>query len=415
MNATAEPLASTRISRNTVTLLISNMGGAPLSFVLPALIGRVLGTEGLGAYTAALAWVLPLSLVVEFGLSTLIQRDLAGNREATTEYLRTVVWQRVIVGGGVMLGLIALAPIMSSDPRVVVGLRISAPLVVILPLYSSFTAIYKAHGTMTPVPYLNIGMLVAQVALTAAALASGGEITAVFVVNVATSAGQLAAAWMIYAWKFRMPSATSAPKMMPLLRMAYPFALAALFAALQARLSIIMLEQMATTTEVGYFSAAARFVEAARLIPNAFFGALFPALAALAANRALMRQTFRRGMWGLGAFGVAAGVGFSVLALPLILLAYGEAFQPAAIVLQVLGWSLLFSIMRGARTLYLYALGQERRVNWVNGIVLVVQGALSLLLIPLMGAAGVALVYCIVEIAALAMLWRDDTKWLAHS
>jgi O-antigen/teichoic acid export membrane protein len=415
VTARAEPLVTSRLSRNTITLLISNLGGAPLSFILSALIGRALGTEGLGAYAVAMAWVLPLSLIVEFGLSTLMQRDLAADLSTVRVTLESVILSRLLIGGAVMLLLILAAPLVSTDSNVIVGLRISAPMVIILPLFSTFTAIYKAYGAMWPVPWLNIGMLLAQVILTVLALLSGAELIAVLILNVATSAVQLAAAYAIYRWRFyavitsNFNPARILQPLASLLRRAFPFALAALFAALQTRLSVILLEQLATTAQVGYFSAAARFVEAARMIPNAFFGALFPALSALAADRILMRHTFRRGMFGLGALGATTGIGFLILAQPFITLTYGTEFAPAIPVLQVLGWSLLFSNLRGARTLYLYALGQERRVNWINGIVILIQAALSLLLIPAANALGVALVHVLVEIVALALLWRNDS------
>jgi O-antigen/teichoic acid export membrane protein len=331
-------------------------------------------------------------------------------------------------------------------------------MVIILPLFSGFTAIYKVHGAMSPVAYLNIGMLMAQVILTALVLLLGGGVLAALTMNVLTSAGQLVAAWWIYRREFYVPSPPSprshvngergntppllslsplawerdsspevsrvrgnaaiqmsatgfkpAPTIMPLLRRAFPFALAAFFAALQNRLSVILLERMATTTEVGYFSAASRFVEAARLIPNAFFGALFPALAAIAVDRLLLARTFQRGMLYLGTFGIAAGIGFSALGLPLLTLTYGGEFAPAALPLQVLGWSLLFGLLRGGRTLYLYALGQESRVNRVNGVVIALQAALSLLLISGAGALGVALAHVLIEIVGLVLLWRNGS------
>ena len=43
------------LSRNTGTLLVSNAGSALLSFVLSVLIGRVLGKDGLGVYSASKA------------------------------------------------------------------------------------------------------------------------------------------------------------------------------------------------------------------------------------------------------------------------------------------------------------------------------------------------------------------------
>jgi O-antigen/teichoic acid export membrane protein len=339
-------------------------------------------------------------------------RDIGLDLRSAHAYLVTVTRSRLLMGGAMMLFLIAAAPLISSDARVVAGLQISAPLVIIGPFFSALSSIYKVQGQMWPIPYLNIGMLVVQVLLTFLALRAGGGVIAVLILNVVTSAVQLIAAWWIYRWRFYdalRARLKAAPALLPILRRAFPFALAAFFATLQTRLSLILLERLASTIEVGYFSAASRFIEAARLVPNAFFGALFPALAVLAADRLLLSRTFRRGMFGVGAFGIAAGLGFTLLALPLLRLTYGDQFVSASLVLQILGWSLLFSLLRGARTLYLYALGQEGRVNRVNGMVIVLQLGLSLLLIPQLGALGVAAIHVVIEIAALALLWRHET------
>ncbi|MBC8172002.1 MAG: oligosaccharide flippase family protein, partial [Anaerolineae bacterium] len=66
-----------RLASNTLTLLTGNAGSAMLSLLLSVLIGRALGKDGLGVYAAALAWVYPVALLADAGLSTLITRDLA--------------------------------------------------------------------------------------------------------------------------------------------------------------------------------------------------------------------------------------------------------------------------------------------------------------------------------------------------
>lgn len=421
-----------RLSRHTLLLLISNAGGAVLLFALSALIGRALGTDGLGVYAVALAWTYPLSLLVEFGLGTLMTRDLAQNPALTSPYLAMVALARLGIGGMVMLLLFLAAPLLSEDAQVVAGIQISAPMVVLVPFFSAFTAVYRAHGAMWPIPWLNIGMLMAQVGLTAWSLLNGGTVLDALVINVVTSAAQLGAAWWIYRKYFSEPQGHKKyeekidepqrrkgrkgnivwlrgelERLIPLLRRAMPFALAALFAALQIRLSVILLERLATTTEVGYFTAANRFTEAARMFPNALFGAMFPALAALAANPEQMAVTFRRAMRGLALFGVVAGIGLTVTAPLLIHLVYGADFAPAVPSLILLGWSLLFGVLRGGRTLYWYALERERYVNVVNAAVIVLQGALGLWLVPLYGALGAAVGFLVVEAAALVLLWRE--------
>lgn len=420
-----------RLSRDTLLLLISNLGSAGLLFALSAIIGRALGSQGLGTYAVALAWVYPLSLLVEFGLGTLLTRDIAQQPEQTRSYVTTVVFARLLMGGLAMLLLLLAAPMLSSDPLTVTAVQVSAPLVILLPLFSTFTAVFRARGMMAAIPALNIGMLVVQVALTMWVVLGGGSVIDVLLVNTIMSAGQAAAAWWVYRWYFvqhrdrngnvaathmqtaSLPSRLrtkildKTASLLSLLGRAFPFALAALFAALQMRLSLVLLERLASPAEAGYFSAASRFVEAARLFPNAFFGALFPALSMLAADRHRMTQTFSRATWALALFGVAAGAAFTLAASPLLELVFGAEFRPAVPTLIILGWSLVFGILRGVRTLYWYALGREQYVNFINGAVIVIQGALGIWLVPRYGALGAALSFVVVEAAALALLWRE--------
>ncbi len=419
-----------RLSTNTFTLLVSNGGSAVLSFALSVLIGRVLGQNGLGIYATALAWVFPLSLLADFGLSTLITRDVAQNLDSATDILRDTTSARIFLGGGLTLILALGAPFLSSDASVVRGIQISAPLVFISPFFGAFTAIFRAHRVMWPIAWLNVGMLVAQVVLTALVFLAGGDVTTALIVNVATSAGQLTAAWIIWKWKLFVGAHGCAPtetqrsrdaeKILPnsnfsvpsvslwfkfdFLRRAWPFALAGILAAVQLRVGVILLERLTNAGEVGAYAAASRFVEAGRMIPNAFFGALFPTLAVLAASPTEIAKTFARVTSGLIIFGILLGLIFLLTASPIINLTYGGEFASAIPVLQIAMWSLLPSMLRGARTLYWYAREQERFVNIITAAALALQIALSLLLIPQQGALGVAVVNLVVESAAFAAL-----------
>ncbi len=399
-----------RLGRNTLILLTSNAGSAVLSFLLSVLIGRAIGQDGLGVYTTALAWVFPLSLIAEFGLGTLITRDVAQQPENTADYLQTTTIVRLWLGGSLTIALIAFAPLLSQDSDVVRGIQVSAPLVLILPFFGAFTAVFRAKQTMWPIPPLNLGMLITQVILTILVFVNGGGILVVLAVNTFTSAGQLVAAWWV--WKQWFASVESQPKshkhhlhILSLLKRAWPFALAAVLAAMSARLGTILLERLTDTSSVGYYAAATRFVEAGRVIPNALFGALFPALAALSAQPEQMQKNFRQIMFGLVGFGGILGILFTLLAMPILNLTYGESFVPAATTLQLAMWSLLPGLLRGGQTLYWYARGKEQFVNWVTGGMLVAQILLSLWLIPAHGAEGAAVVSLITETIAFAILW----------
>ena len=397
--------AARRLSRSALTLLISSGGGALLLFALSAVIGRGTGQTGLGVYAAALAWVFPLALLAEFGLGTLITRDAAQDAHSGPLYLQATLRARLLLGGGLSGGLFAAAPLLSSEAAVVDGLRLSAPLVLFAPLFAALTAVFRARQVMWPVALLNLGMLGAQLPLTAIALAAGGDARAALAINTATSAGQLGAAWLIYRWRFALPVTAPLPPARALLRRARPFALAGVLAALQARLGLLLLEQIAGTGETGYYAAASRFIEAGRLAPMALFTALLPALAALMARPGEMARLFRRALIGVSVYAGALAVLFTALAEPALRLAFGEGFSPAAPALVIGAWGLLAALPRAALTLYWYARAGERFVNGVLAAMLAGQVALGLWLIPLHGAAGAALALALVEAGALAALW----------
>jgi O-antigen/teichoic acid export membrane protein len=396
-----------RLPRNTLTLIISNGGGALLSFILSVLIGRALGETGLGIYTTALAWVFPLWMIAEFGLETLITREVAANPADSAAYLRVAALARMLIGGGLMFLLILAAPLLATEPQLVQGLRISAPLIVIGPFVSVFSAIFRARQAMWPVALLNVGMLAVQVPLTALVFLNDGGVLAALVVNVATSSGQLIAAWGIYRARFMTRTRHIVSLQMgDVLRRAWPFALAAILSAIQLRMSVVLLEQLAGTAVTGQYAAASRFVEAGRMLPSALFGALFPALSMLNANPAAFQRLFRRAISGLAAYGVLFGVGGMLFAPLLIGLTYGERFTPAVDILRLLAWALLPGILRSSRILYCYAQGRERYVNLVTAVALIVQLILSVVLIQTFGASGAAITLIVTEVFMLVLLWR---------
>jgi O-antigen/teichoic acid export membrane protein len=395
-----------RLSQNTLVLLVSNGGSAILSFLLSVLIARAVGANGLGVYAAALAWIFPLSLITEFGLGTLITRDIAQSPENTETYIRIAVIVRLLIGGGLMLLTWLIAPLLTDDVAVIKGLRLSVPMIVLVPLYGIFTAVFRARQVMQPIAVLNLGMLIAQVLLTAIVFRAGYGVQAALIVNVLTSAGQVAVAWWIYRRDFaRNVGFNNNIAIIALLKQAFPFAVAAILGAMQLRLNFILLEQFTGANTVGQYAAASRFVEAGLLIPAALFGALFPALSALKNNRLRLNQLLRRIQFGLALYGLGFGITVTLLAATIIQWTYGTGFALSILILQILAWTLLPGILKSSLILYWYARGYENRVNVVTALVLLLQFALSFWLIRQYGVIGAAVTIVITESVALVLLW----------
>jgi O-antigen/teichoic acid export membrane protein len=400
-----------RLASNTLTLLIGNAGSTVLSLLLSILIGRVLGQPGLGIYAAALAWVYPVALLAEAGLSILITRDLAQSGSTQPEnaarevaYLLAAAKARLLLGSVGCGFLLISAALLTQSPLTAAGLRLSAPLVLITPFYSAFSAVFRARRQMRPVALLNTGMLVVQVGLTALVFLFGGDVITALVVNTLTSAGQLIAAYLVWRRGLSIPETAASLPLWPVLRRALPFAIGGILAAVQLRLNVILLEQLTNPAAVGGFAAASRFLEGGRLLSLAFFDALLPALSSLAAQPPLLNQTFRRAAMVSGGFGFAFGLVLTFLAAPLLRLTYGADFAANALTLTILGWSLLPLALKYTLTLYWYARGREGYANAVTLAIIVVQLALGLTWIPRYSAAGAALASVTAEIVGAILM-----------
>lgn len=252
---------------------------------------------------------------------------------------------------------------------------------------------------------LNVGMLLVQVALTALAFGAGFGVIGALRVNFITTLGQLIVAALIWYWRFAGQNTGPAVNVRDLLRRAFPFAIAAVIAAVQMRLSIILLERLVSPEQAGTYTAAARFIEAGRLVPQAVFDAMLPFLTMIAAQPQVFKRTFGMSLRGLAAYGAVFGLLVWLLAYALIGLFFGQQFDASAGVLRVLAWSMLPMSLKYLRGLYWYALRRENWVNTVSLLALIGQIAASVLVIPQYGAIGAAWVMLISETIAAAVMW----------
>lgn len=387
-------------------LMGSNVIGALLGFVISVLIGRASGQSGLGVYAAAVAWVFPLALVVDAGIGTLIGRDLAYPQAPSSwAYVRAATAARFLLGLPIVAVLYLFSPLLTGSALTAEGLAISAPLVILIPMVSVFSAIFRARGQRHYPAALNVGTLLVQVILTAAAFGAGWGVIGALRVNFVTTLGQLIIAALIWYWRFAEPALGPSVSVRDLLRRAFPFAAAALIAAVQMRLSIILLERLVSPEQAGTYTAAARLIEMGRLIPQGVFDAMLPFLTMMAAQPQVFKRTFGLSLRGLTAYGVVFGLLVWLLAYPLIGLLFGPRFDSSAEVLRILAWSLLPMSLKYLRGLYWYAQHREGWVNRVLLLTLVGQAIVSALVLPAYGAIGAAWVAVAFEAAAAAVLW----------
>ncbi|NJL92295.1 MAG: oligosaccharide flippase family protein [Anaerolineae bacterium] len=353
-----------RLTANTLILVLGNGGSALLAFLLVISLARGLGSADFGRYASIMALVLPLTLLADAGLATLLTREIARDRSQTMAYLAQAVRLRLWVAGGLVGVVWLVAGWLFRDAASVTGLRLAALMILIDTLFGVYTALWRAWETMLPITLLNWGLLGGQVCVSVLILSRGGGLVTVLAGLVAVDALQLLLAWLWWRWQHPpQPPALPLPTGQSLLRVALPFAVGGVLAMLQLRSFTLVVQAIAGAEVTGWFAAAYRFLEAVRLPPLALFVALFPAVAALSWNDdALRRLTWRMGLLVLG-YGLLSGMALILLGAWLVERLLGPAYTQAGQLLPILGLASLPFLLRQLIMTLLYARGGEADAN----------------------------------------------------
>ena len=81
----------------------------------------------------------------------------------------------------------------------------------------------------------------------------------------------------------------------------------------------------------------------------------------------------------------------SLLARPIIIFVFGEAFEPASAALQWMIWEIFFLFLHIPNARYLLVQDKQKQLGWITGIGLIANVSLNLFLIPRFGINGAAI------------------------
>jgi|GEM_PF-3357933 len=357
---------------NTLYLVAGSGTSVIVTMFLSMVLAQALMPAGYGEYNFILAIVYPSMLIAEFGFSTLIVRDISGAEHLARPLLRSLLPLRLVISTVVIVVVAGLVAGLSGAYHVAYLLLV-LPIIVTYPLFAMLTAVFRARQRMAWISLLNIGLLVAQATLLLAERHTLGIQRALAIQSVA-AAGQLLAAAIIFLWMTR----NDEPKMMRFeyrnwMMRCIPFAVANLLGALQARLIVLLLGIHDYHLQMGFYVAATKFSDAGRLLPMAYFDAVFPQLSARRGDAAAVRRMRQQITVITLAYALLTSSLLIGLAQPLVLLVFGRDYLPSADILAIVALLFVPSTLHAALRVEAYATGFE----WLgNGISLTIMAVL---------------------------------------
>jgi O-antigen/teichoic acid export membrane protein len=408
------------IARNSLLLTGLNIVARGVDFAFALLMLRILGPEGAGNFYFAVVLVGWFEIVMNFGLNTLLTREIARDRTQAQAYL----WQTSRLRLLLALGVALLVALLVLTWRVAFGLAEEASIAILLLTLSQFpgslstglSALFFAYERAEVPAALTIVSALLKAAIGAMLLLLGWGVVGLgitsIVVNVTTLVLLLVAASRLLRGQPMASAPSGRLTNRAMMREAFPLMLNHLLATMFFKVDVPMLQAIKGPLAVGWYSAAYKFIDAYNIIPAFFTQSLFPAMSRMATQRdESLARAYTLALKLLVIAALPLAVASAFLAEPLVGILGGREFLPnGAVALAIMAWSMPIGWINSVTNYALIAAGQQRALTRAFVIGLAFNVITNALFIPAFSfvAAAVTTIFSeIVEGAAFYMSVRQ--------
>ncbi len=384
-------LARTRLlsGRLLVGRAIVLSGGRGVASLLSAvwviLVARHLPLDQFGEMSVALALVIVLTSLSDFGLQFILAKDVVDTGHIRRGILDAVIIRRLLLGVAFAGLMVVLYVIATRDHNLAVPLVFSLSIVG-AGMYNPTITAYRATGNIRLEVISEIGSRAVVLVGGGLWLVAGGGLLAV---AVAYSAVQVAVGVIDYLLvrDKSVPERAGAARLRLPLRAAAPFTLASTVGAVYARVDNYLVALLRGSSAAGIYGASYRFQDMNLLLPSA--------LGQLALSEAAGQDPTTRLATGkrVAAQSVLLSLGpalvFSVFAQQLLTILFGARYAVAAPVVIVL----MISTLPGAAAIAIQGLTgvtDPRRFAVATAGSLAINVVANLILIPPFSGLGAA-------------------------
>jgi O-antigen/teichoic acid export membrane protein len=377
--------------RNTGYLMLGEATKPLLSLMLVLVVARMLGTEGMGAYSIILTFAGLMETVAAAGLSPVIVRGVAANRAQLSKFVSGALGTAVVASAIVVPVLLLLLPLLHYPPVVERGIQVLTVTLILALLQGDVVAVCEGLQMMklrTVISLLDTGgRTLVGLLLVVAGYGVEGLVFAMVAGRALTTVTGLMVLRRQAGLTLDIRGAL--PQSVAMLRAGLPFLMITLLSTVNAAINTLLLSGMKSVGDVGLYNAAVRLPDLLRTVVYCYMIALLPVMSqSFTESLETVKRQCDASVKYLALITVPISTGLAVLAPRFLALAFGDEFAAAAPVLQLLAWNVaIFSVsLVFARALV--ASGNEIYDLASNIACVVLNVSLGWLLIPRFGPLG---------------------------
>lgn len=400
-----------RVAKNTLWLFGQAITGRLLSFLLIIYLARKLGDLNFGTFSFANAFVQIFIIIADLGISSLIIREVARDRENANKYLANGFFVKIILSLLTFGIIFILANILrcSSDTKAVIYLIGLCN--ILESLGNLFGSFFNAFEKMEYLFLTEIAEKVFLVLFCFIFLSIGYGLTMVAALYLFSGVFYLILNIILLSKKIgRLSFKVNIGFALDLFRKSLPFALGGLLLMFYYYIDAVMLGKMKGEQVVGWYSAGYHLCIALGIISSVFLNAIFPVMSRVfKTSKDSLRNIYEKCFKYLLALGIPISVGGVILGRRIILLFYGNNYFNSILPFQLIVSVIVFSYINSLFGYFLTSADRLGDRNKIFAISAFTNAGLNFVLIPRYSYAGAAIatiaseilfcIFCIVYIS----------------
>jgi O-antigen/teichoic acid export membrane protein len=365
---------------------------------------RNLSTTSWGHYSTALALV-AIFAIFSGGIAPLALREMTSAPERQGEILGLTFEAVAAAFCVAIVALFVTAVILGYSRDLMVLIAILSLSLLFDPTLANLGAAFNARFRLSYLALVQVVQSLIYGTLAVVVIATSLGVAGLAVSSVTASLSAAVLALVLLRVKFGVTPrlGQQARRVWSLLRTATPIAGINLVAVVYARVDVVLLSVLATSSSVAFYAVPYSFVRISWIVPSVVSAAFFPLLRrTLDSDRAEARSQFFLVVRAFLFFSVPISMLLALSAPTVLPFVFGDPYTRSVPVLEIMAWTSVFGFLNYVLWYGVLAAHLERTVLFIQLAGLVVNVAINLVVIPLYGPSGAAAALVISDLVVIA-------------
>ncbi len=399
-----------RVAANSAVVFLGQVATLGANAVFTIILARTLGQNRFGLFSYALVFVGIFAIIADFGMQTILVREIARPRWKPAELLGNAVIIKIILSFLAIIITIIVAWLAGYPQELFVIIIILALSIPVTYKFYTLRAIFEAHFNASlkmTVPILcQLLDSLLLVGITYKLAQSGAGLEKMVIGYVLSNLPGLVLT--IYAAARRVPFRFAINKELSwfLLRESFPLWIYTILVTISGSVDVLFLRELRGESAVGLYSAALRLTSPLLFIPQGIVVSLFPLLSRYhEQSDEKLTIAFHLGMKAILLLALTLAIATTFLGSEVIKLLYSDEFSGSAKPLIILMWSQAFFFLSFFVTNTLTSVNQQQIPYYAAAAMLLTNVIASWILIQAFGVQGAAIAKLVSIIVGAAVLF----------